>query len=476
MKSWINILSDKGLMPDFEESDYAKFNYIFKNKNKMFLSIDYLNFVYKVIIESMNKSLEKFLNWNNVLDLMNTFKDCINKTFEGEIERKTYITICDDLLISFKIELKGRNGLKKSINNCDIKAMESLKNIANKLFDLDKDNYSLINLKKDFNSLIYLIYNNRKIRIPLLGAYSTGKSSFLNSLIGKDILPVDINICTNRGIIVRHNKNKDLPQLFKTKFIKTENPEYWYFEEEKTPICEGYEEIKSKLIELNKEAPLFEDSFIVLKIHLNLFSELDFYKNSNLKSILEDKLELIDFPGLDKKNNYYKELIFGPLMRICDGFIFISDYDSIKERGNIKIFKSILNEIMTRRFPFSFNSSLILIHKLDKSLDLNLEESKKNFENHFKENFYYNKIENLNFEKFSSELYNYYIEFVSKYIKDFQSFLKYIVENLIKPQEKNKIKNYQDFLNLINNIIKKLKLLINKKLIKNKDIKIKEND
>ena len=50
------------------------------------------------------------------------------------------------------------------------------------------------------------------------------------------------------------------------------------------------------------------------------------------------------------------------------------------------------------------------------------------------------------------------------------------MENLIKPQEKNKIKNYQDFLNLINNIIKKLKLLINKKLIKNKDIKIKEND
>ena len=80
----------------------------------------------------------------------------------------------------------------------------------------------LIKIKEDFNSLIYFIYNNNKNRIPLLGVYSTGKSSFLISLIGKDILPINYNICINRGIIVKHN----IPKLDKTKFKKTENPEY----------------------------------------------------------------------------------------------------------------------------------------------------------------------------------------------------------------------------------------------------------
>ena len=121
-----------------------------------------------------------------------------------------------------------------------------------------------------------------------------------------------------------------------------------------------------------------------------------------------------------------------------------------------------------------------MLHKLDKSLDLNLEESKKKFVNLFekdqKDNKKLNDIKNLNVEKFSSKLYHSYIEFACKYKKDFQSFLKFIVENLIKPQDKNKIKNYKDFLNLINNIIKKLKFHINKKSIKNNDIKIKESE
>lgn len=472
--------SEKDLNADLDENDYKKLNYIFKNKNTIFLSIENLNSVYKVIIESMKKSLDEFFNWDNVLYLFTTFKDSINKTFEGEAEKNNYIKICDDLLESFKKELDRRNELKNSITKYNIKAIEPLKNIIDKLLELDKDNSSLIKLKEDFNSLTYFIYNKRKIRIPLLGAYSTGKSSFLNSLIGKDILPVDISICTNRGIIVRHNKNKDLPQLFETKFIKTENPEYWYFEEEKSPICEGYEKIKTKLKELNKDNPKFEDSFIVLKIHLNLFSELDFFKNSNLKSILEDKLELIDFPGLDVKNNYYQKEIFTPLMRFSDGFIFINESDLIMESGNIQILISILNEIKSRKFSFSYTSCLFLLHKLDKSLDLNLEESKKKFVNLFekdeKDNKKLNDIKNLNVEKFSSKLYHSYIEFAFKYKKDFQSFLKFIVENLIKPQDKNKIKNYQAFLNLINNIIKKLKFHINKKSIKNNDIKIKESD
>lgn len=397
----------------------------------------------------MKKSLDRFFNWNNVLNLFKAFTEGINKTFEGKIEKENYLKYYDELLKSFKNELKRKKRLKKTIIKYNIKAIEPLKNSIGKLLDLDKGNNSLENLKEDFYSLTYFIYNNRKIRIPLLGAYSTGKSSFLNSLIGKDILPVDINICTNRGIIVRHNKNKNIPQLFITKFIKTDNPEYWYFEEEETPICEGFQEIKAKLIELNKEKPQIENAFIVLKIHLNLFSELDFYKYSYLKSILEDKLELIDFPGLDVKNNFYKETIFAPLMRFSDDFIFINESDLIKESGNIQILTSMIREIRARKFSFSYTSYLFLLHKLDKSLDLNLEESKKIFVNLFEkgeeDKKKLNDIKNLNVEKFSSKLYQFYIEFSSKHVKDYQSFLKFIVEYLIKPQVRIKLKYIKIF-------------------------------
>ena len=76
--------------------------------------------------------------------------------------------------------------------------------------------------------LIYkkiLIYQNilqkkiEKLELTFLEGYSTGKSSLLNCLIGKDILPTGSNITTNREIIIRNNEQGKYI-LYKTKFIK----------------------------------------------------------------------------------------------------------------------------------------------------------------------------------------------------------------------------------------------------------------
>ena len=414
----IENITSKGLTADFDEEEYKKFKYIFNNKIKINLAIPELNSIYNIIFQAMEKSFKEFFNWNNVLELMKTFKESINKIFENENERKKYIEICDELLNNFKKEVDRKSKLKNIEWNINI--LEPLKNIIDCLINLEKNNnQSLQTLKEDFDSLTYFIYNNRKIRIPLLGGYSTGKSSFLNNMIGKDILPVDINRCTNRGIILRHNKNKfSPPQLFKTKFTNVKNPEYWYFKDEKEPICEGYEQIKQKLIELNYEDVEFEDAFVVLKIHLNLFSELNFSNCKELKKELENKLELIDFPGLDVKNNFYNEKIFSPLMRFSDGFIFINECDLIQERGNLKILTSIINQIKTRKFSFSFRSCLFILHKLDKSLELNIGKSKEIFENILLNDK--NNKEELNVNKFSSKLYHIYIDFFNKYITNFE--------------------------------------------------------
>jgi hypothetical protein len=81
-------------------------------------------------------------------------------------------------------------------------------------------------------------------------------------------------------------------------------------------------------------------------------------------------------------------------------------------------------------------------------------------------------IDDFNVNKFSSKLYNYYREFKTKYIKDFELFIKYIIDNTVKMEERKKIKNYLEFLNLMNKITKKITFQINRKLAKKNEDKI----
>ena len=456
------IIVNKGFQNDLDKKKYKRFNFIFKTKKKKFLAMNELNAINDTIINSMNKSLDEFFDWNKVIELIKSFKITINKIFGKKEEGKKYIELCDNLLIDFRKELEDKSALKKT--KLDINSVEILKNIVDSLVELDPENKSLNQLKQNYTSLSYFIYNYRKIRLPLLGGYSTGKSSFLNCIIGKNILPVDLFSCTKIGIIIRHNK-KEISQLFRTKFIKIENPEYWYFEDDINPICEGDDQVKQKLLELNNEKVNIENSFIVLKVPLKIFSELNF-KDEKLKEDLMEKLELIDFPGLDI-NNVFLENIFSSLMRFSDGFIFTNNCDLIEEKGNINIIKSIMNGIKISKRSFSYNSCLFLLNKSDKKIDLDINESKEKLENIFFENkLNENNIINLNVNKFSCQLYDKYLKFLDKYKKDFEPFLQYIVDNLFKPEEKIKIKNYKEFLVLINNIIKKLKNHINKKSAK----------
>ena len=375
----IDLINSKGIMCDIEEDDYKRFKYIFIKEKKLSLAIPDLKIIYEPIITSMKKSLDEFFNWNNVTKLMEPFKKSINNIFDKEEERKKYTEICDNLLKSFLDELNKKNKLKNIEWNINI--LDPLKSIIDSLIKISPDDEALQRLKNEFTSLTYFIYNYRKIRLPILGGYSTGKSSFLNSIIGKDILPVGVTRCTNRGIIIRHNKNKNQPpQLFQTKFIEVENPKYWYFEDEKEPICEGFEEIRKKLIELNAEKPEFEKAFVVLNIHLNMFSELDFINNKALEETLKDKLELIDFPGLDVYDNYYDEKIFSPLMNFSDGFIFINNCDLIQELGNVNLIKSIIDQISSKDYRFPNKPFLFLLNKCDKNLYMDMAKSKKEFE------------------------------------------------------------------------------------------------
>ena len=94
----------------------------------------------------------------------------------------------------------------------------------------------------------------RKLRIAFIGNINVGKSTVLNCIIGEDILPINDDECTYRGIIIRHEE-KGTFKLFKTKLIKKGigSNVYNYFEDDKKPYREGISEIKSYLNAKNND-------------------------------------------------------------------------------------------------------------------------------------------------------------------------------------------------------------------------------
>ena len=135
--------------------------------------------------------------------------------------------------------------------------MKKKKNMVIKpLLMLEPNNNFIKRIEKNYDDLVNFLNNDRKIRIALLGLYSSGKSTILNSLIGKQILPTSSDECTNRGIIIRYH-NKDEPELYKTKFIK--KSDYYIFEDNNEIHSKGFDKVKKELEILNKVNCNFED-------------------------------------------------------------------------------------------------------------------------------------------------------------------------------------------------------------------------
>ena len=148
---------------------------------------------------------------------------------------------------------------KNSFNSfCDLKNYEKefddpIKKISNekednivKIKELE-DNNIIEFINEEYNKLNEFIDNDNKIRIAFLGTTSTGKSTILNNLIGKKILPTGPGICTKKGIIIQ-NINSNIPELYKAKF-EEKNEDYYIIKEDNL-ICKGFEEIEKQLKEI----------------------------------------------------------------------------------------------------------------------------------------------------------------------------------------------------------------------------------
>ena len=499
LKQLNNKIVKKGFNGDFSEANYIYYKKYFDSFSKEKKNED-LGLQHKNFEETIGNCLRNIIN-----DFINNFKyeNLSQELFKGLGLNENDIKI---------IMIKDKNKeIKSSKIDNPISFVKSLKYILDSLNKIEPNNVYINQLTQEYNATLLYMDKEKKIRIPLLGEYSSGKSSLLNTLIGYNynIIPVDTKVCTNIALVIRYTKNISDIALYHT-LLEPTTEDYYCFKINNEPIgrgCKVIQEIlkllniifssfgipsnyqmkiidyiksindkkdnekintisdltkilngeipvekiqdkqaqlllqdilkKINIAEINKDNEFYQRAFFLLTVPIESYDIL------NLSSEIKEKIELIDFPGLDSTNNIFNSNVLGPLLKFSDGFIFVNKGNSIKEKEKVKILFDIIDKIQKRKFEFSFKSCLFLINRCDET-EVNLEDCKNEYESLFeinKREQIWNDIiskseilknaDNINVTKFSNKLYNEFIIFKNR-ICNFELFIEYYEKKIDK--------------------------------------------
>ena len=225
-------------------------------------------------------------------------------------------------------------------------------------------------LNEDFKVLNNYVHNSCLEYIPILGVSNSGKSSFINCLLQKDVLTCNSGECTRRGIIIRYIEEKDKISLYSIKFKSFENLgiKYYYYVKNQL-LSDKIEEIKEIIDILNESFPKNEeDSFLLIEVNIKCFDEID------IKPEVKKNICIIDFPGHNTNHNlFFDKDIYQNVLKMSSFFIYINIGKAFKEDSNKALLSKLYNEVIKIRVgdisPEQFiDLSLFIFNKVD-SLD-----------------------------------------------------------------------------------------------------------
>ena len=157
-----NKLENKGFGAKLEIDDYFKFKTIFdKNNKKRELNIEILNQIRNNISNSFKNSVESFVELKN-------FKDDLE-----QLIKKINLDYSKNDINNIIEEIKNKSNFMYSINK-----MKKFKEILLQLEKLEPNNEFIKKIMIDYEDLINFLEIHSKIRISVLGLYSSGKSLY----------------------------------------------------------------------------------------------------------------------------------------------------------------------------------------------------------------------------------------------------------------------------------------------------------
>ena len=210
----------------------------------------------------------------------------------------------------------------------------------------------------------------KKKFIPIIGAISSGKSTFLQGFLGSNVFQAGSTVTTKFVCIIKNSKESKFYHVIPN---KKEDIEFIPDGEE----IADEEKIKKKIEEINlsKKEAKKEEIFYMLEIPI---------KNISNDSLLE-QCYFMDIPGLNEDKNEYIDIIFSLLTLDDIKFeIFIFDSTSIRSDNIVKIVKKLEEKKCLTK-----TNNLFILNKIDK-MDNTKDKSKDDIIANFKQSFYSN--------------------------------------------------------------------------------------
>ena len=325
---------------------------------------------------------------------------------------------------------------KKVINN-PMELIKALYQKILKLKELENGNEGINELNNDFLDLIHFMNNNQFLHYLMSGPYSSGKSFTLNNIIGYNLYLLETGTAetTNHAFIIRYNKNIS---LYKAKLVKTK---YQFFFEKEEKLAEGENLVRKRISEENHNTKEF--SIYILETPIEIFEDI------KVNDELRNKVEFIDFPGLNTEKAIKLNYINNQIFKIINGFFFLNEPKDIGTNDVDDLFKLIMKKlVLDDSNIYNLKNSLILFTKNKKegnefyNKDL-IDKINENLIKSLKDDLELMDIETIksklnsarmNYAKLSNINYKNYMDFKNK-TKTFKDFINYIINALSNPYD-----------------------------------------
>lgn len=346
----------------------------------------------------------------------NDFFDDILRPFAGKDNVNISIKTTRIDYEDFKNRVKKYNldNNKTRINLNDLESEDELlemreafsliKEQGEKIVTLLDDHYNCIkNIEANGESKSYLLNNAEKIEkiktsiqekvkslsednnvnLCLVGSYSSGKSTLINTLLEYKIVPVDIRESTAKMIIIKGVK--DLCDSYikfsitdsdskstKQCSVKWDNTKKILFVEESNIAREVQNKIQ-EMIEANKTLQIYEQIYNFLN-YINEMENLDSEIKLGFPISIDSKdiqYTIYDTPGTDSNYVNHRDILKEALNNQNNSIlIFVLTPDSISGSGNKELMKYLLENYTNENTMIDIEQSFFVINKADTNTQL----------------------------------------------------------------------------------------------------------